>query len=192
MEDVSFFARYGETSRIVGFFSEPADAIAARIFDLYRRHAAAVCRVFDEATASSAAALRQATLPSTCLISLVVGPRQGVTPYPSPERVPEPVTAIRTEIRIAIDEKNDRVLFDQWGDIRGVGARLIIALAEPFRKALQDELAPEHYPFLKKSALMRKTGCDADDTFRRRLHVAAPGLNDWPGRRGMSLHPLQR
>ncbi len=54
MTDIAFFAHYGETSRIVDFFSEPTDTVARRIFELYRRHAAAVCDVFDAAIASHA------------------------------------------------------------------------------------------------------------------------------------------
>ena len=49
MTDIAFFAHYGETSRVVGFFPESADTVASRIFDLHRRHAATVCRVFEEA-----------------------------------------------------------------------------------------------------------------------------------------------
>lgn len=75
MEDVAFFARYGEASRIVGYFDEPADIVAGRIFDLQRRQASAVCRVFDEAISSHAGALRQGNLPTDCLLSLVVGQR---------------------------------------------------------------------------------------------------------------------
>ena len=35
------------------------------------------------------------------------------------------------------------------GEITGVSAELIIALAEPFRQAMRDELAPERYPFTR-------------------------------------------
>ena len=47
MEDVAFFSRYGEVSCAVAFFAEPTNTVAERIFDVYRRHAAAVCKVFD-------------------------------------------------------------------------------------------------------------------------------------------------
>ena len=39
MTDVEFFAHYGETSRIVGFFPEPTNTVASRIVGLHRRHA---------------------------------------------------------------------------------------------------------------------------------------------------------
>jgi len=72
MGDVAFFAHYGETSRIVEFFPERTDTVAGRILDLHRRHASAVCRVFDEAISAHAADFRQGKLPATCLLSLVV------------------------------------------------------------------------------------------------------------------------
>ena len=41
-----------------------------------------------------------------------------------------------------------RVIFDRWGEITGVGAELLIALAEPFREAMKEELTPENFPFI--------------------------------------------
>jgi hypothetical protein len=104
MEDAAFFARYGEASRIVGYFSEPADRVAGRVFDLYGRHASAVCRVFDEAIAAHASALREGSLPADCLLSLVVGQHGDSSTYPPPSAEPEQVTAIGADIRLAIDE----------------------------------------------------------------------------------------
>ena len=46
MTEVDFFSRYGEASRALRFFEEPASTVARRIHDLHRRHAAAVCRSF--------------------------------------------------------------------------------------------------------------------------------------------------
>ena len=73
MTDVEFFAHYGETSRIVGFFQEPTNTVAGRIFGLYRRHATAVCNVFDNAISANASKIREGSLPADCLLSLVVG-----------------------------------------------------------------------------------------------------------------------
>ena len=80
MTDVAFFAHYGETSRIVGYFPERTDAVANQIFDLHRRHASAVCGVFDKAIASHAADLRQGKLPATSLLSLVVSQQDSESP----------------------------------------------------------------------------------------------------------------
>ena len=60
-------------------------------------------------------------------------------------------------------------MFDRWGEIRGVGAELLIALAEPFRVAASEELVPEHYPFIKTRDLMRRVDCDSEEAFRRRV-----------------------
>jgi hypothetical protein len=169
LEDVAFFARYGETSRIVGFFSEVADMVASRILDLHRRHASAICRVFDEAISSHAGDLRQRSLPADCLLSLIIGQRQGDSIYPEPSGAPEQTVPVGPEIRIAIDEMQRRVLFARWGNIRGVNADLIIALSAPFRQAMRDELAPEGYPFTNKDDLLSQTKCPTEETLRRRV-----------------------
>ena len=169
MTDIAFFAHYGETSRVVGFFPEPADAVARRIFDLYRRHAATICRVFDEAVRLHAPMLREGSLPANSLLSLVVSQREGGSPYPLPSGVPALPAALGREIRIAIDTSRKRVVFDRWGEMTGVIASLIIALAEPFSQALRDERAPERYPYTAASILLSRTKCGDGDTLRRRI-----------------------
>jgi 7-cyano-7-deazaguanine synthase in queuosine biosynthesis len=189
MADVSFFAHYGETSRIVGFFPEPTDTVAERILDLHRRHASAVCRIFDAAISAHAAALRQGALPSACLLSLVVGLRGGDRAGASvkPTEVFAQADAIDAEIRIAIDEKQKRVIFDGWGEIKGTSAALIITLSEPFRHAMHEERAPERYPFTQTSNLMRQVNCADDEILRKliqrcRKHITrlAASANDTP------------
>jgi hypothetical protein len=54
MTDLAFFTLYAESSRIFCFIEEPATTVAGRIIDLYRRHATAVCDVFDEAIRENA------------------------------------------------------------------------------------------------------------------------------------------
>ena len=168
MEDVAFFAHYGETSRIVEFFAERTDTVAGCILDLHRRHASAVCRVFDEAVAAHAADLRRGELPRTCLVSLVVNQRGRESAAERPAVV-EPGDAIDPEIRIAIDEHAKRVIFDRWGEVLGNNAALIICLAEPFRKATREERAPERYPFIQTSNLMSQLRCNDKETLRRRV-----------------------
>jgi hypothetical protein len=46
---------------------------------------------------------------------------------------------------------------------------LIIALAEPFRRANRDELAPENHPYTETPKLMTQTKCDTEETLRRRI-----------------------
>jgi hypothetical protein len=73
------------------------------------------------------------------------------------------------EVRMAIDKIRKRAVFSRWGEITGVGAELLTALAEPFRKAMGDGLAPERYPFTKTSDLLRQVKCDSEETLCRRV-----------------------
>ncbi len=169
LEDVAFFARYGEVSRIVDYFAEPADAVAERILDLHRRHAAAACRVFDEAISAHASAFREGSLAADCLLCLVVGQHGTADAYPHRSEESGAISAIDTKIRITVDEAGKRVVFDRWGEIKGVSAQLLMTLAEPFRGATHDERAPENYPFINSRDLQRQTKCHNEETFRRRV-----------------------
>jgi 7-cyano-7-deazaguanine synthase in queuosine biosynthesis len=171
MADVAFFSRYGEASRAIEFFSEPAGRAAERIFDLHRRHVAAVCRVFDQALSSHAADLREGSLPSTCLLALVAGQRgaDAVSEYPEPSQPPKQAMATRLEIRLAVDPNHRRVVFDRWGEVRGAGAELLMLLADIFRQAAIVELAPERYPFVQTRDLLSKLHIGSDQTLRRRV-----------------------
>jgi len=44
---------------------------------------------------------------------------------------------------------------------------LIINLAKPFREAMSEERAPEHYPFTATKVLMNQIGCADDETPRK-------------------------
>jgi Queuosine biosynthesis protein QueC len=124
MTNIAFFTHYGETSRIVGFFQEPSDTVAERIFGLYRRHAAAVCRVFDKAITTNASKLREGSLHAESLLSLVVGQRGEDGGYRVPSCAPEQIVSADPEIRMAIDDDGKHVVFDVWGEIKGAGAEL--------------------------------------------------------------------
>ena len=169
MTDVVFFARYGETSRIVGFFTEPADAVGTRIFDLYRRHAAGVCRVFDGSITLHAAKLREGSLPSDCLLSLIVSRYETGNVYSVSGSAVEQLVTGSPEIRIAIDAEQKRVIFARWGEMKGAGADLIIALAGPFRGAAGREPGSECYPFVKTGDLLRHIRGISEETLRRRV-----------------------
>jgi hypothetical protein len=169
MSDVAFFGQYGETSRIVGYFPERPDTVAGRIFDLHQRHAVAVGHVFNQAIGDHAEALRHGDLPEDSLIALVVGRHSGSTYDAGRDRPREPASSRQGWIRLAIDEKTGQVVIDGMGELTGVSAGLIAALAAPFRDAVRDELAPEHYPFVVTRDLMQRVGCDSNETFRRRV-----------------------
>lgn len=169
MADVAFFAQYGEASRVVDYFAGSADRVAERILALHRRHAAAVCRVFEDAISANASALLEGNLAADCLLSLIVGQQGGANTYPYPREASGEAAVVNTEIRVAIDESGKRVRFDRWGEIKGVGAELLMALAEPFRAAAKEERAPENYPFTQSGELCRQTNCKNEETFRRRV-----------------------
>jgi Queuosine biosynthesis protein QueC len=171
MEDVAFFSHYGEVSRAVGFLAEPTNIVAERIFDLHRRHAAAVCKVFDEGISTHRAALREGKLPPSCLLSLILSQRVSDVDAAYPERVPsgEPTTTARPEIRMAIDESRRCVLFDRWGEIKGMLADLLISLAGPYREATSDERMPQNYPFTKTEQLLGVLRIDSAEMLRRHV-----------------------
>jgi hypothetical protein len=168
MTDADFLARYGETSRIVGFFEEPADTVARRIVNLHWRHAAGVGRVFDAAIGAHASKMREGSLPATCLLLLVVGQGGEKSSY-CVRSVAEPPIVSVPEIRVSIDEERTCVVIKGWGEIKGANAKLIVALAEPFRDATRKEYAPEHYPYTKTPKLMQQIDCESDEVLRRRV-----------------------
>ena len=167
---MSFFAKYGEASRVVGFFPESEDTVAERIFDLHQRHAAAVCRVFDESVGVYASALREGKLPADCLLLLVFAKLEDGSAYATLSGTIGEVVKTESEIRIAIDAKRRRVAFERWGAITGVGAELLIALSEPFLTAMHDGIAPERYPFVETAKFMSQTKCDTEETLRKRVY----------------------
>lgn len=169
LADVAFFAQYGEASRVVGFFSDAADTIASHIFDLHRRHAAAVCRVFDDAITSHARNLREGSLPADSLLSLILSRQEVANVSSISGSAVEPVVTVNSEIRIAIDADQKRVVFGRWGEMKGAGADLIIALAGPFRGAADREPRSERYPFVKTGDLVRQIRGITEETLRRRV-----------------------
>jgi 7-cyano-7-deazaguanine synthase in queuosine biosynthesis len=191
MEDVAFFAYYGEASRVVEHFAEPADMVSERILDLHRRHASSICRVFDEAISRHASALREGSMPADCLLSLIVSRYGASSTYPAPSREFEHVPTIGPGIRMAVDEKKKRVVFDGWGEVRGKNAELLIALAAPFREATRKELAPENFPFIKAASLRLQINCPNEQTFRRRILRCRKSIDDLAMAAGGPLLPIE-
>jgi hypothetical protein len=167
MTDVDFFAHYGESSRVLSFFHEPANTVARRIFGLYQRHAAAVRKVFNDGVEANKANIWNGRLTANCLISLIVGQSGEGASYPTSISTTKPAEVTAQEIRMSIDEK--RVMFERWGEIRGRGAELLIALAAPFREARQNELHPERYPYLRTQKLGHQLNCGSEEALRRRV-----------------------
>lgn len=70
--DDDFFARHGELARVFAHLPGKADAVASKLLDLHRRHAAEVETVLDEGIAAHASELRRGTLPKACLLRMVL------------------------------------------------------------------------------------------------------------------------
>jgi 7-cyano-7-deazaguanine synthase in queuosine biosynthesis len=179
----TFFAHYGEVSRIVAYFAEPAGEVAERILGLLRRHSAGVCDVIDRAIAEHASALREGSLPPTALLTLVTS-RAAVHPVSSraiqrgrtvdPEQVsgksPEGAARLPTqEIRIAIHPNGREIIIEGWGRLRNASAELLISLARPHEKAISERRAPENHPFTATRKLAGMLGKVREETLRRRV-----------------------
>jgi hypothetical protein len=168
MTDEAFFSNYGETSRMVDFFPEPPAVVASKIFDLHQRHAAAVCGALESAIRLQAMNLLQGSLPEDCLLRLVVGHRGGVASRSALRSVLESPIAEAPEIMMALDTTANRVVF-RWGEMRGAGAALLVALTPAFRQAIYDELAPMSYPYVATADLVSQLKCGNDEVLRRRV-----------------------
>ena len=184
MSDAGFFEHYGEASRAVGFFAESSDVAAEHILDLHRRHATAVCSVFERAVSTHASALTEQSLSPSCLLLLVVsqtefqaetvrlvsGPKRRGPGRRTADAEPGlPPALARREIRMAIDPDVKRVVVGQWGEIKGVAAELLISLAEPHQQAMQQGLMPERYPYTQTGCLLKRLRIASAETLRRRV-----------------------
>jgi 7-cyano-7-deazaguanine synthase in queuosine biosynthesis len=117
MQPIDFFARFGEAGRVLRHLGERPDAAAVKVFDLYKRHARQVNTVIDRAIAAHAGALRERTLPSTCLLRLVCDSSLSVTP---PEEAAPGQTAVP-------DNTFRKKATDAW-QVRFAGGRDFILL----------------------------------------------------------------
>jgi hypothetical protein len=68
---VDFLVRFPEAARVIKYLEGQPDAVAQRIFDMYKRHSNEVARVIDAMIAHHATALRQRTLPANALLRIV-------------------------------------------------------------------------------------------------------------------------
>ena len=167
MTDIAFFAHYGETSRIVGFFPNPGHS-GRPIFDLHRRHAAAVCSVFDKAIASHAPKLRAG--PTRGLLSV-----PGRQPARGGKCLSLPTSVLGTDRNVWFrNQAGDRHRAEAR-HFRSVGranrgqCRIDHRPCGTIPRARDDELAPENYPFTETPKLMGQTRCDNEETLRGRI-----------------------
>jgi hypothetical protein len=91
------------------------------------------------------------------------------------------------EIRMAIDESRRRVLFDRWGEIKGMLADLLISLAGPYREATSDERIPQNYPFTKTEQLLGMLRIDSAEMLRRHVLRCRKKINRLATKAGDAL-----
>jgi hypothetical protein len=91
---------------------------------------------------------------------------------------------------MSIDEASTRVVFDRWGDVSGVSAELLLALATPFRKARNAELPPENYPYLTKEELAHQFNYESDEVLRRRVSRCRNAINKLATKAGDPQLPI--
>jgi 7-cyano-7-deazaguanine synthase in queuosine biosynthesis len=187
MEDVAFFARFGEVSRAVRFIAESPSEAGRKIFELYKRHAVEVCRVVDQAIQKNASALRAQTLPAASLLVMVVSkradlktfalanPRNDLAQLEYEEELA--LAQSKPSIRIAFDEKKKRVLFGPWPPLSGAIYSLLDQLRSEYEQAKQAKKAPENYPFIDSHQLAQRLNID-EPTVRRRISRFRRSLNE--------------
>ena len=121
-------------------FQNPRTLLRERIFDLHQRHAAAVCRVLTNPLHLCKCIAPRRFCRKIVYFGLVLAQREGESNYATPSRVTGQTIKTEPEIRIAIDAKRRRVVFERWGEINGVVADLLISLSEPFWAACMTKL----------------------------------------------------
>ncbi len=89
MGEAEFRTQFGELTRILPHLELPVAPGAARVFELYRRHARQVSNTITRAIAAHAAALQHRELPRNCVLRLALD-EGGAGAEPAPE-VPPPV-----------------------------------------------------------------------------------------------------
>ncbi len=171
MTDTAFFTAYGELSRAVNFMDERPDVAAQKTFDLFQRHAAGVCRVVDSEIRLRASEIRSGSLPWDCLLALITAQSAGHLSYAAPASHSAPVSDnANPRIRIALDEQTKTVILEGLGELTGVSSELIQSLVRAFRRAREGEVAPENYPYVKTSELLKQFGLADEETLRKRVH----------------------
>ena len=156
MPDVAFFERFGEANRVVDCFDEPAHVVGERIYEIYQRHAKAVCDTFDNALRRNVAVLREQGLSPDCLLMLAMAPSSvGEDDIAISHQTAFDELFRDTRVVISINPIDRTVTLGEWGQITGNSAKIFIVLAESFRKASSKELPVEFFEFIRSDKLAR-------------------------------------
>jgi hypothetical protein len=178
MPDVAFFERFGEANRIIDCFEESANIVGKQIYDLYQRHAKAVCKTLDDALRENVQALREQRLSPDCLLSLIMtgsfhrGEEKRVSDLPRFDELFRD-----TRVKISIDEVRHCVVLADWGTITGKSADIFIVLAKPFREAETCQLPPESFAFTSPKLLSQSLGIE-EPTLRQQIRRCRRKIHD--------------
>jgi hypothetical protein len=169
MNDLAFFAKYGEASLAARFLSENADEAGRRIFELCKRHARSVCEAFETVGQRYMSELRAGDLPVSSLLVAVIS-RHESPADPLFDLTPQSfeVAARSQELRIAFDHASRSVLLEGRPSLTGSKYALLNALRADYERAQRAQRAPERYPFMKAEKLSELLGIE-EPTLRKRV-----------------------
>ncbi|MEM9625340.1 MAG: hypothetical protein AAGA21_03845 [Pseudomonadota bacterium] len=192
MEDVAFFAHYGEIGRALRHFPISADETARRILDLHRRHAVEVGGVVEREIQGRASALRHGDLPDDCLLVLIAG-KHASSPYSDqPENPAHGQSRLEPpgkplNIQMAIDHGNRNVIFEHWGKLGGANAALLTTLADKHAAAIDKRRLSENFPFVASADLAETLGYDGDEPLRKCVQRCRKKIAAMAKQKGMAL-----
>ena len=183
MTRIGFLGKYaGEISRAARCFpGVKADEVAQRAFELHQRLGDAVHSVLANGVRAYASELIDQTLPASSVLRMAVAEHQASfdeTPIKdpaevSPRRAEEGDTRDyrrSSEIRMALDERKHRVLFEGVPPIEGkANCSLVERLATQYREDLQAGRVPENYQYVRAVVLASALSVE-EPTLRRRVN----------------------
>jgi hypothetical protein len=178
----AFLARFGEVQRATQWLGGPDDSAARRLFDLHRRREVAVTRIVK---ARLSAMMTDDDLPDPQSLLALLGQDRlrGQAPQIAPGAPTLAPAASRLELRV--DPDRGAVRITQLGDLKGVDAKITIALAAGHLKALGARLAPEDHPFTEAKKLAHLWSVD-EATLRRRFTRLRASLTTFAISRGLA------
>ncbi len=169
MPDAGFFARFGETSRVIGCFEETANVTGERIFDMHQRHARSVCDAFDAGVGRYASQLREGVLDAACLLRLVASGDLIGEADAGEQDLPR--------VELVIDRSLKTVAVGGWGELKGVSARLIIALSQAITHP-PAQGGPIDASFVKSGVLAEQTGAPSGEALRRQIQRCREAITE--------------
>jgi hypothetical protein len=183
MTQIGFLGKYaGDISRAASCFpGAKADEVAQRAFELHQRLGDAVHSVLANGVRAYASELIDQTLPASSVLRMAVAEHRASfdeTPIKDPAEVSHRDAEEddnrdyrrSSEIRMALDERKYRVLFEGVPPIKGkASCSLIARLAMQYREDLQAGRVPENYQYVRAAVLASELSVE-EPTLRRQVN----------------------